>query len=65
MSCHLEIYYNLKKVSTDTLIKEILERSEKEDIEVLDNLAYQYLRKNLKPEILKAKLAENNKATQI
>ncbi|MGP1428939.1 MAG: hypothetical protein ACTTJX_01745 [Fusobacterium sp.] len=65
MSCHLEIYYNLKKVSTDTLIKEILERSEKEDIEVLDNLAYQYLRKNLKPEILKAKLAENNKATQM
>ena len=55
MSCHLEIYYNLKKVSTDTLIKEILERSEKEDIEVLDNLAYQYLRK----------LAENNKATQM
>lgn len=55
----------LKKVSTDTLIKEILERSEKEDIEVLDNLAYQYLRKNLKPEILKAKLAENNKATQM
>lgn len=65
MSCHLEVYYNLKKVSTDTLIKEILERSEKEDIEVLDNLAYQYLRKNLKPEILKAKLAENNKATQM
>lgn len=65
MSCHLEIHYNLKKVSTDTLIKEILERSEKEDIEVLDNLAYQYLRKNLKPEILKAKLAENNKATQM
>jgi hypothetical protein len=65
MSCHLEIYYNLKKVSTDTLIKEILERSEKENIEVLDNLAYQYLRKNLKPEILKAKLAENNKATQM
>lgn len=65
MSCHLEIYYNLKKVSTDTLIKEILERSEKEDIEVLDNLAYQYLRKNLKPEILKAKLAEDNKATQM
>ena len=65
MSCHLEIYYNLKKVSTDTLIKEILERSEKEDIEVLDNLAYQCLRKNLKPEILKAKLAENNKATQM
>lgn len=64
MSCHLEIYYNLKKVSTDTLIKEILERSEKEDIEVLDNLAYQYLRKNLKPEILRAK-AEDNKATQI
>ena len=65
MSCHLEIYYNLKKVSTDTLIKEILERSKKEDIEVLDNLAYQYLRKNLKPEILKAKLAEDNKATQM
>ena len=64
MSCHLEIYYNLKKVSTDTLIKEILERSEKENIEVLDNLAYQYLRKNLKPEILRAK-AEDNKATQI
>jgi hypothetical protein len=64
MSCHLEVYYNLKKVSTDTLIKEILERSEKEDIEVLDNLAYQYLRKNLKPEILRAK-AEDNKATQI
>lgn len=64
MSCHLEIYYNLKKVSTDTLIKEILERSEKEDIEVLDNLAYQYLRKNLKSEILRAK-AEDNKATQI
>ena len=38
MSCHLEIYYNLKKVSTDTLIKEILERSEKEDIEVLGNI---------------------------
>lgn len=64
MSCHLEVYYNLKKVSTDTLIKEILERSEKEDIEVLDNLAYQYLRKNLKPEILRAK-DEDNKATQI
>ena len=65
MSCHLEIYYDLKKVSTNTLIKEILERSEKEDIEILDNLAYQHLGKNLKPEILKAKPDEVNKATQI
>ena len=65
MSCHLEIHYNLKKVSTDILIKEILERSEKEEIEFLDNLAYQYLRKNLKPEILKAKSSEENKATQL
>jgi len=61
MSCYLEIRYNLEKVSTRTLIEEILKRSEEENIELLNELVYQYLVKNLNPEILKEKL---NKTTQ-
>lgn len=54
------ISVDLTQVTTNDLIEELLERSEINDFNVIDELAFRYFSKKLKPEKIK-KAMENIK----